>query len=208
MLYKVCFNNINTLILGDNMSNKTFIFLSKKISKTKIIELLKSIYEHSPWVPERLFSNDVNEILNKEYLQQKMKSIVDNASKKEKLDLIKSHPELGNKLKKIDELTEFSKEEQKSAGLDQCNEEEFEVLTQLNKQYRNEFQFPFIIAVKGLSKNDIINEMKKRVHNSEEEEFETAMKEIHKIASLRINDLTYYERDENLTKIDKENELL
>ena len=191
MLYKVCFNNINTLILGDNMSNKTFIFLSKKISKTKIIELLKSIYEHSPWVPERLFSNDVNEILNKEYLQRKMKSIVDNASKKEKLDLIKSHPELGNKLKKIDELTEFSKKEQKSAGLDQCNEEEFEVLTQLNKQYRNEFQFPFIIAVKGLSKNDIINEMKKRVHNSKEEEFETAMKQIHKIASLRINDLTF-----------------
>ena len=208
MLYKVCFNNINTLILGDNMSNKTFIFLSKKISKKKIIELLKSIYEHSPWVPERLFSNEVNENLNKEYLQQKMKSIVDNASKKEKLDLIKSHPELGNKLKKIDELTEFSKEEQKSAGLDQCNEEEFEVLTQLNKQYRNQFQFPFIIAVKGLSKNDIINEMKKRVYNSKEEEFETAMKEIHKIASLRINDLTYYERDENLTKIDKENELL
>ena len=191
MLYKVCFNNINTLILGDNMSNKTFIFLSKKISKTKIIELLKSIYEHSPWVPERLFSNDVNENLNKEYLQQIMKSIVENASKKEKLDLIKSHPELGNKLKKIDELTEFSKKEQKSAGLDQCNEEEFEVLTQLNKQYRNKFQFPFIIAVKGLSKNDIINEMKKRVHNSEEEEFETAMKQIHKIASLRINDLTF-----------------
>jgi 2-oxo-4-hydroxy-4-carboxy-5-ureidoimidazoline decarboxylase len=208
MLYKVCFNNINTLILGDNMSNKTFIFLSKKISKTRITELLKSIYEHSPWVPERLFSNEVNENLNKEYLQQKMKSIVENASKQEKLDLIRSHPELGNKLKKIDELTEFSKEEQKSAGLDQCNEEEFEVLTQLNKQYRNQFQFPFIIAVKGLSKNDIINEMKKRVYNSKEEEFETAMKEIHKIASLRINDLTYCERDENLTKIDKDNELL
>ena len=208
MLYKVCFNNINTLILGDNMSNKTFIFLSKKISKKKIIELLRSIYEHSPWVPERLFSNEVNENLNKEYLQRKMRSIVEKASKQEKLDLIRSHPELGNKLKKIDELTEFSKEEQKSAGLDQCNEDEFEVLTQLNMQYRNQFQFPFIIAVKGLSKNDIINEMKKRVYNSKEEEFETAMKEIHKIASLRINDLTYYERDENLTKIDKENELL
>ena len=166
MLYKVCFNNINTLILGDNMSNKTFIFLSKKISKKKIIELLRSIYEHSPWVPERLFSNEVNENLNKEYLQRKMRSVVEKASKQEKLDLIRSHPELGNNLKKVDELTEFSKEEQKSAGLDQCNEEEFEVLTQLNKQYRNQFQFPFIIAVKGLSKNDIINEMKKRVYNS------------------------------------------
>ena len=49
----------------------------------KLLELLKSIYEHSPWVPERLFSNEVNENLNKEYLQRKMKSIVENASNKE-----------------------------------------------------------------------------------------------------------------------------
>ena len=119
-----------------------------------------------------------------------MKIVVDNASKKEKLNLIRSHPELGNKLQKTDQLTKFSKEEQKSAGLDQCNEEEFEILTHLNKKYRTQFEFPFIIAVKGLSKNDIIDEMKKRVNNNYEEEFITAIKEIHKIARLRINDLT------------------
>ena len=120
-----------------------------------------------------------------------MKDVVNNASKTEKLNLIRSHPELGNKLQKTNELTKFSKDEQKSAGLDQCNEEEFKILTYLNQQYRALFEFPFIIAVKGLSKNKIISEMKKRVDSSKEEEFETAMKEVHKIAKLRIYDLNY-----------------
>ena len=71
------------------------------------------------------------------------------------------------------------------------NEEEFKILTDLNQQYRTQFQFPFIIAVKGLFKNDIIREMKKRVNSTKEEEFETAMNEIHKIAKLRIYDLNY-----------------
>ena len=173
------------------MSNKTFAFLSKKMNHDEIIELLRSIYEYSPWVPQRLLSSQFNGVIDKENLYKKMKVVVDKASKAEKLNLIRSHPELGNKLQKIDQLTEFSKEEQKSAGLDQCNEEEFEILTFLNKKYRLQFEFPFIIAVKGLSKNDIISEMKKRVNNTKEQEFETAMIEIHKIAKLRIYDLNF-----------------
>ena len=173
------------------MSNKTFIFNSKTINQDEIIDLLKGVYEHSPWVPARLFSGKINKKINKEYLYEKLKMIVDHASKTEKLNLIRSHPELGNKLQKLNKLTKFSKEEQKSAGLDQCNEDEFEILTYLNKQYRVQFEFPFIVAVKGLSKDDIIREMKKRVNSNKEEEFETAMKEIHKIAKLRIYDLNY-----------------
>ena len=120
-----------------------------------------------------------------------MKQIVDDASKIEKLNLIRAHPELGNKIQKTKKLTKFSQEEQKSVGLDQCTEEEFKILTNLNKEYKSKFEFPFIIAVKGLSKNYIIENMKKRVENKQEEEFQTAISEIHKIAKLRINDLTY-----------------
>ena len=173
------------------MSNKTFTFNSKTINQDEFINLLESIYEHSPWVPIRLFSGKISKTIDKEYLYKKMKVVVNNASKTEKLNLIRSHPELGNKLQKADELTKFSKDEQKSAGLDQCNEEEFKILTYLNQQYRALFDFPFIIAVKGLSKNKIISEMKKRLDSSKEEEFETAMKEVHKIAKLRIYDLNY-----------------
>ncbi|MDB4238785.1 2-oxo-4-hydroxy-4-carboxy-5-ureidoimidazoline decarboxylase [Alphaproteobacteria bacterium] len=173
------------------MSNKTFKFNSKTINQDEFINLLESIYEHSPWVPIRLFSGKISKTIDKEYLYEKMKDVVNNASKTEKLNLIRSHPELGNKLQKTNELTKFSKDEQKSAGLDQCNEEEFKILTYLNQQYRALFEFPFIIAVKGLTKNKIISEMKKRVDSSREEEFETAMKEVHKIAKLRIYDLNY-----------------
>ena len=173
------------------MTDKYFTFLSKRIGSKKFVNVLKSIYEHSPWVPERLLSKQGIEIKTKRELHLQMKQIVDNASKIEKLNLIRAHPELGNKLQKTKKLTRFSQEEQKSVGLDQCTEEEFEILTSLNKQYRSKFEFPFIIAVKGLSKNYIIENMKKRIKNNQEEEFNTAISEVHKIAKLRINDLTY-----------------
>jgi 2-oxo-4-hydroxy-4-carboxy-5-ureidoimidazoline decarboxylase len=173
------------------MSDKYFTFLSKRIGSKKFVNILKSIYEHSPWVPERLLSKEGIEIKTKRELHLQMKLIVDNASKIEKLNLIRAHPELGNKLQKTKKLTRFSQEEQKSVGLDQCTEEEFEILTSLNKEYRSKFEFPFIIAVKGLSKNYIIENMKKRIKNNQEEEFNTAISEVHKIAKLRINDLTY-----------------
>ena len=173
------------------MYNKTFKFLSKKMERKEIIDLLKSIYEHSKWVPERLLSENINEIQSKEELQLMMKKIVDNSSETEKLNLINAHPELGKKLHKKEKLTKFSENEQKSAGLDQCTDIEFEILTNLNNEYRLKFKFPFIIAVKGLNKNQIIDNMQKRVNNTKTEEFETSISEIHKIAELRIKDLTY-----------------
>ena len=173
------------------MSNKTFTLLSKKINKDKIIDILGSVYEHSSWVPERLISFDIKIINNSDELFIKMKSIVECASDKEKLKLLCAHPELGNKLQKLNNLTDFSKLEQKSAGLDQCSDKEFETLTRLNKEYRAKFNFPFIIAVKGLTKANIIDEMKKRVKNSYNQEFNTALKEVHKIAKIRIDDIKF-----------------
>ena len=173
------------------MSDKSFTFLSKNISSKKFVNLLESIYEHSPWVPERLLYKQGIGIKTKRELQIQMKQIVDDASKIEKLNLIRAHPELGNKIQKTKKLTKFSQEEQKSVGLDQCTEEEFKILTNLNKEYKSKFEFQFIIAVKGLSKNYIIDNMEKRVENKQKEEFQTAISEIHKIAKLRIDDLIY-----------------
>ena len=173
------------------MSNKTFTLLSKKINKDKIIDILGSVYEHSSWVPERLISFDIKIIKNSDELFIKMKSIVECASDKEKLKLLCAHPELGNKLQKLNNLTDFSKLEQKSAGLDQCSDDEFETLTRLNKEYSVKFNFPFIIAVKGLTKANIIDEIKKRVKNSYNQEFNTALKEVHKIAKIRLDDIKF-----------------
>ena len=77
---------------GEIMYNKTFKFLSQKMEREEIINLLKSIYEHSSWVPERLLSENISEIKTKEELQLKMKKIVDSSTEIEKLNLINAHP--------------------------------------------------------------------------------------------------------------------
>ncbi|MDA0764020.1 MAG: 2-oxo-4-hydroxy-4-carboxy-5-ureidoimidazoline decarboxylase [Proteobacteria bacterium] len=171
------------------MSNKNFMLFSKIIDEKRFMSILSGIYEHSPWVPERLITNGKIKISNKSILFLKMKSIVQNATSAEQLKLLNMHPELGKKLQKVSELTDFSKLEQKSVGLDKLNDNEFNVLINLNNKYKSKFEFPFIIAVKGLTKENIINEMNKRIKNSYEQEFTTALKEVHKIAQIRIDDI-------------------
>ena len=118
-----------------------------------------------------------------------MKKVVNKSSDNLKLKLLRAHPELGIKKNQLSSLTVSSQEEQKSAGLDQCSEEEYEEIKSLNKLYKEKFKFPFIIAVKGLNRLDIIKSMKKRVNNTYEEEFLTAINEVHKIAKIRLDAL-------------------
>jgi len=79
--------------------------------------------------------------------------------------------------------------EQTSAGLDQCTEEEFDEFKHLNEQYKKKFDFPFILAVKGKTKMEILNNFKKRIYSDPETEFNEAIKQVKQIASLRLNEL-------------------
>ena len=171
------------------MENEIINFENKNFKKSKFISLFESIYEHSDWVIKNVIEDKSN-IPNTIYeLKLKMKNEVDNSSENLKLKLLRSHPELGIKKNEISSLTQSSQAEQKSAGLDQCSEEEYEEIKSLNKSYKEKFQFPFIIAVKGLNRLDIIKSMKKRVDNNYEEEFLTAINEVHKIAKIRFDAL-------------------
>ena len=78
--------------------------------------------------------------------------------------------------------------EQKNAGLDQCTEEEFNEFKKLNDAYKK-FGFPFILAVKGKSKIEILNNFRKRINSEPQVEFEEAIKQVKKIASLRLKSL-------------------
>ncbi len=171
------------------MENEIINFENKNLKKSKFISLFESIYEHSDWVIKNVIEDKSN-IPNTIYeLKLKMKNEVDNCSENLKLKLLRSHPELGIKKNEISSLTQSSQAEQKSAGLDQCSEEEYEEIKSLNKSYKEKFKFPFIIAVKGLNRLDIIKSMKKRVDNNYEEEFLTAINEVHKIAKIRLDAL-------------------
>ena len=143
------------------------------------------IYEHSQWVAEEVAaeahaSDDMAEIA------ALMAECVDNASEERQLALIRAHPDLAGRAQIAGELTADSTDEQASAGLDQCSAEEYALFQNLNDRYKNKFGFPFVMAVRGSSRADILAAFAARLDNDTTTEFETALQEIHKIARLRL----------------------
>ena len=116
-----------------------------------------------------------------------MWSVVENADRDAKLDLITAHPDLAGRLAVAGELTDASTSEQASAGLDQCTEQEFARFQDLNARYKAKFGFPFIMAVRGSTRAAILAAFEQRVGNDPDAEFATALAEIAKIARLRID---------------------
>ena len=86
-------------------------------------------------------------------------------------------------------LTNFSSKEQTEAQLNICTSKELEEFEKLNLDYEKKFKFPFIIAVKGKNKKEILNNFKTRIKNNYETEFKEAKIQVKKIASLRLNEI-------------------
>ena len=143
------------------------------------------VYEHSPWVAERVAA-DAAEDDDTDTLARLMAECVDNASAEQQLTLIRAHPDLAGKAQIAGELTADSTAEQASAGLDQCSKVEYERFQALNHAYKEKFGFPFVMAVRGSSREEILESFGSRLHNDYDLEFETALAEIHKIARLRL----------------------
>lgn len=141
-------------------------------------------YEHSPWAAERAYGSDLNSPC---CVIPAMRKVVEAASAAEKDALIKAHPDLAGKLALSGGLTASSTKEQAGAGLDQCSPRELKKFQQYNAAYKDKFGFPFIIAVSGLNRKDILKAFKKRLKNKETEERQTALEQIHKIAAIRID---------------------
>jgi 2-oxo-4-hydroxy-4-carboxy-5-ureidoimidazoline decarboxylase len=104
----------------------------------------------------------------------------------EKLALIRNHPDLAGKAAIAGALTEASKSEQARAGLANCTPEEFRRFHELNAAYKQKFGFPFILAVGGRHRREILAAFEARIENDRDREFRTALSEIDKIARLRL----------------------
>ena len=155
------------------------------MDKHDFIARFGGIYEHSPWVAEQVAEvaaglDDVSE------LARLMEECVDNAGVDQQLALIRAHPDLASKAQIGEELTEASAAEQESAGLHQCSKVQFEKFEALNDAYKQKFGFPFVMAVRGSSCDEILEAFSRRLQNDKDVEFETALVEIHKIARLRL----------------------
>ncbi|MDQ0245489.1 OHCU decarboxylase [Bacillus fengqiuensis] len=153
-----------------------------KMSLSEFTRLLGGIFEHSPWVAEA--AGKFRPFPSLPALHERMVQIVEEASLEDQLTLIRLHPNLGTRL----EVSPSSREEQKNVGLNQLSPEEYENFSILNEQYMRKFDFPFIMAVKGRTKDELYSAMKLRVNNEQSVEFETALSEIYKIALFRLNE--------------------
>jgi len=156
-------------------------------SLARFVELLGAVFEHSPWVAELAYPG--RPFASRQELHQLMATEVKRAPEVQRMALLCQHPELAGKEADAGTLTDDSKREQAGAGLDQCSADELLMIKSLNQAYHTKFGFPFIIAVTGLDKFQIIAAMENRLNNSVEIEFDTAIGEVEKIARIRIDAL-------------------
>jgi OHCU decarboxylase len=155
-------------------------------------ETLRGIYEHSPWIPERAARH--RPFATVAALKLALQGEVTAATVDEQLGLIRAHPELAGKAAVAGKLTAESTNEQSRSGLTACSPEEFAQLQQLNADYNAKFGFPFILAVKGptgngLTRQQVISTFSRRLKNQRSDEMAECLRQIHRIAEMRINDL-------------------
>jgi 2-oxo-4-hydroxy-4-carboxy--5-ureidoimidazoline (OHCU) decarboxylase len=182
----------------------------RKPTPAEFVTRYGGVYEHSSWVAEQSCEEAAN-ITDPDRLAEIFAKHVNAADREKKLALIRSHPDLAGKAAvgahaegnrpgpgvglrtatagdhPLSGLTEASKQEQQSAALDQCTPEEYKQFHKLNRRYKEKFGFPFIMAVRGSNRQEILKAFEQRLDNDAETEFTTAMQEIHKIARLRLS---------------------
>jgi OHCU decarboxylase len=156
------------------------------------VDALRGIYEHSPWIPESAAGQ--RPFTSLAALKLALQEAVTQASEDEQLSLLRAHPELAGKAAIAGELTAESTGEQAASGLDRCSPEEFASLHRLNTAYNAKFGFPFILAVKGptgkgLTRLAIIATFERRLKHRRQDELQEALRQVHRIAEIRLNAL-------------------
>ncbi|MEQ8708845.1 MAG: 2-oxo-4-hydroxy-4-carboxy-5-ureidoimidazoline decarboxylase [Rhodospirillales bacterium] len=160
------------------------------LSEAEFVAKFGGIFEHSPWVAERAWKLERGPAHDTATgLHSALKRCFRSAGDDEKLALLNAHPDLAGKLAQAKRLTEQSAGEQASAGLDALTDEERAVFQQLNATYVEKFGFPFIIAVKGLTKGQILDAFRHRIDHDYDSEFSEACRQVERITLLRLRDI-------------------
>ena len=154
-----------------------------QLTKNDFIDIFGNVFEKTYWIANKAFVlkpyKSSNELLST------LIKIYEKSSKEDFLKIFNSHPELAVEKK----LTDDSRIEQNNANLDQCSDQEFIEFTKLNINYKKKFGFPFIIAVKGKKKEEILENFKQRFTNDVNREFNEAKEQVKKIATFRLNEI-------------------
>ena len=153
------------------------------LDRSGFVETIGWVFEHSPWVAERVWPSRPFD--NLDALHTAMTNQVERATFAEKLAILQSHPDLGTRAR----LSPASAGEQTGAGLDSLTPSEFEQLHRWNAAYRTWFGFPFLLAVKGSTKQDVLRALQARIESTPEDEFREALRQVYRIARFRLEDL-------------------
>lgn len=153
------------------------------LGREQFVELLGPIFEHSPWIAASAWS--ARPFTSIDSLHSAMINVVRESRVETIVDLFRAHPDLGTRLA----VADYSAKEQQGAGLNQLSAEEYEHFYGLNQTYVKTFGFPFILAVRGKTKDDILAAMEDRIWHTASEEAEQALSEIEKISGFRLKDL-------------------
>ena len=159
------------------------------MDKETFLARFGGIFEHSPWIATRVWEQDRNSGGVQE-LHEAFSEVICSANREQQLALLRAHPQLASAIASGEELTVESRGEQRGAGLDQCSEAEFAEFEKLNSSYSDKFGFPFIIAVKGLGREQILKFFRARLANTPEEEFTEALEQVIRIGKFRLRDAT------------------
>jgi len=157
------------------------------VSKTKFVELIGAVFEHSPWISEVVV--DLRPFVNLESLHGALCRVVSNSSEAKQIALIQAHPDLVGRAAQDGSLTAASTQEQASAGLGKLSHDEIELFRKFNAAYHEKFGFPFVICARLNKKQTILSSFRVRLKNSQQSEIKTALDEIFKIARLRLRDI-------------------
>ncbi len=153
------------------------------LSENEFISIFGSVFEKSKWIASDTFKK--KPFKNSKDLIDKMINIYSNSSNEKILKIFNLHPKLAIEKR----LTNFSSKEQSDAKLNTCTKDELIEFEKLNFDYEKKFNFPFIIAVKGKNKEDILNNFRERINNDYQKEFSEAKTHVKKIALFRLNEI-------------------
>jgi beta-ureidopropionase / N-carbamoyl-L-amino-acid hydrolase len=157
------------------------------LSAQDFVVALASIFEHSPWVPERVAAS--RPFASVIALHQAMSAAVLQADEAQQLALIRAHPELAGRAALRGDVTSASRSEQKGAGLSASTQSQLTRLQTLNAEYTQRFGFPFVLAVKGHTPDSVIATLAERVNHDALEERSVALRQICRIGYFRLADL-------------------
>lgn len=178
-----------SLLLSVSYANATQVYNIDEVNKMSTEDYEKAfsnIFEGTTWpivevASKRPFTGFVNMYID-------IVDVVEKSGAEKQLELIKSHPQLACKNLRNDNIAALSQGEQSGAGLNECTEEEAKELAKLNKEYDEKFGFPFLLAVKKATKQQIFSSLKTRINNTRDQEFKIALQQEYKIVLFRLLD--------------------